>query len=159
MLKKSLGGFIKKNSLPELRAIISFIRKYIEDEEGLRKFVKKRIISIAGATDSYLIGVEDFLFEYGLIRDDIKMLMEESFTGFASAIPEELWAVADFLIKDTIKINSQNQVAFDREGANFTKTEVKILMQESFTGFTRARPKNIHAVAEFFNQRIWLHKS
>ena len=75
--------------------------------------------------------------------------MQKSFTGFTRVKPKSLQAVAKFLMKGTIKTNDQNQEAFDWEGANFTKAEVKTLMQESFSSFTDATPENLRAVAKF----------
>ena len=111
LLSKSLGGFRKRNSLSELRDIISFIHKYIEDGEELRTFVKKGIINIARATYSDLIGVEAFLFEYNFTKAKLKELMQESFSGFALATSKKLQAVAEFLINEY----------------NFKKSEVKTL--------------------------------
>lgn len=149
LLSNSLGGFTKENSLSELRDIISFIHKYIEDEEELRAFVKKQIINIAKAIYSDLIEIEELLIEYHFTKNEIKTLMQKSFTGFATAKPENLRAVADFLINGKIKINGSSQVVLGWEGENFTKAEVKILMQKSFDNFTRAKPESLHAVANF----------
>ena len=146
-LRKSLGGFIKKNDLSEIKAIHSFIHKYIKGEEELREYIKKQIINIAKATYNDLIGVEAFLFEYDFIRDDIKELMQESFTGFALAIPEKLRAVVEFLVEGRIEVDGP--VVFDWEGEDFIKKEVKELMQESFQGFASGTPEQIRAVAEF----------
>ena len=146
-LRKSLGGFVKKNNLSGIRAIHSFIHKYIEGEEELREYIKKQIINIARATYSDLIGVEAFLFEYDFTRNDIKALMQEGFSGFALATPQKLRLVAEFLTEERIEVDGL--VVFDWEGEDFTKKEVKALMQESFSGFALAMPKKLQAVAEF----------
>ena len=149
LLNKSLGGFRKKNHLPELQAIISFIHKYIEDEEELKKFVEQKIIDIAIVTYNNLMGFEEFLLAYHFTKDEIKILMQESFQGFTRTKPESLWAVADFLINGKVKTNDQSQVVFDWEGNNFTKTEVKTLIQKSFFSFTNAKSANLRAIVEF----------
>ena len=59
--------------------------------------------------------------------------MQESLQGFASAKPEQLRAVVEFLINEY----------------NFTKAEVKKLMQESFQGFASAKPEQLRTVADF----------
>ena len=149
LLSKSLGGFVKKNSLSGLRDIISFIHKYIEDEEELRTFVKKGIINIARATYIDLIGVEAFLFEYNFTKAALKELIQESFTGLAIATSEKLQSVSEFLVNGKIRIKGQWQEVFDWEGENFTKAQVKELMQESFFGFANATPEKLQSVAEF----------
>ena len=65
-------------------------------------------------------------------KAEVKELMQKSFYGFALAKSKQLLAVADFLMNGRIKINGQSQVVFNWEGENFTKAEVKELMQESF---------------------------
>ena len=149
LLNKSLGGFQKKNNLSELRAITSFIRKYIEVEEEFKEFIKKRVIDIARATYSDLIGVEQILFEYDFTRDDIKALMQKSFDGFVRAKPESLHSVAEFLLSGKVRIDGQWQQVFDWEDANFTKSEVKALIQESFSGFSSVTPETFRSVVEF----------
>ena len=155
LLIKSLGGFTNHNSLSELRDIISFIHKYIENEEELRAFVKKGIINIARVIYSNLIGIEAFLFEYGFIKGEIKILQQKSFSGFVHATPEKLRLVSEFLVNGRIKIRGKWQNIFDWEGKNFTKAQVKALMQESFSGFALTKPERLQSVAEFLvNGRI-----
>ena len=101
LLKKSLGGFRNKNSISEIRNIIAFISKYIQDDDALKQFVKKKIIDIASASSEQLKDVADFLInEYSFTKAEIKTLMQGSFDGFARAKSEQLKDVADFLTNE-----------------------------------------------------------
>ena len=96
-----------------------------------------------------LRSMAEFLInEYNFTKPEVKALMQESFQGFARAKPENLRPVAEFLINGKVKVKGQWQQVFDWEGTNFTKSEVKALMQESFFSFTRVKPESLQSMAE-----------
>ena len=150
LMQKSLRGFARI-TLENLGAVSEFlIREYSFTKTGLKALMQESFSGFASATPEGLRAVVEFLInEYNFTKTEVKTLMQESFSGFVRTTSERLQAITGFLIKGTIKINGQNQALFDWERENFTKVEVKKLIQKSLGGFTNATPKGLLVVAEF----------
>ena len=160
LMQKNFQGFANA-TLENLQAMTEFlIREYNFTKVEIKALMQESFSGFTYATpESLRIVIEFLINEYSFTKVEVKTLMQESFSGFVRTTSERLQAITGFLIKGTIKINGQNQALFDWERENFTKVEVKKLIQKSLWGFTNATPKGSLGCRRVFNQRIWLHKS